>query len=128
MNMKDNSKIINRSSMKMSYRNNIFHIDFNNFNVFLTIFNVLEILRSLWWLLSVRSCVKWRPVICHSMKISWLASAWWGFLMRNTFDHTFILVLALMLILMILLSVIWIAIHVKLNFLNFIEMDRFNYF
>ena len=98
-----------RSFIKISYQNNPYNNDFNNFHVFLTILAVLVILRS------VMPCVMWRPLIWHSMTASWLASAWCGFLLRGALKQTFILVLLLML----LLSVIWAALHEKRYFIIF---------
>ena len=46
-----------RSFIKISYQNNPYNNDFNNFHVFLTILAVLVILRS------VMPCVMWRPLI-----------------------------------------------------------------
>ena len=90
-------------------------------NINYSIFNNF-ILRSFRGFLSVRSRVKWRPAIWHSMKISWLASAWYRFLLRGAFEQSFILVL----ILMLLLSVILIAFHMKWNLIIFTAMVRFS--
>ena len=44
---------VNRYGMEISFQNDIFHTDFNNFNLFLANFNSFGILRSAWRLLSV---------------------------------------------------------------------------
>ena len=98
----------------------------NNFTHFQQFLTVLVILRSVWLLLSVRSCTMWRTVTWHLMKISWLTPPWCRFLMRDAFEQTFILVLILLL--MLLLPVIWILTHVKWNFITFTAIKWFNYF
>ena len=111
----ENNLSVNRSSWKISYRNNIFKNDSNNFQTFLIILNCSGVLKSVQWLFWVRSHVMRRPVVWRLMKISWPASAWCSFLWRDAFDQTFILVLVLML----LLSAIWTVLYVKWNFITF---------